>query len=219
MKEFVNSFNKGRNINYLRFDDIFNKIPELKEDIKLSSIKNYAGANERIWMKMFFGPKNTKTDMHMAIFNNLFVQIYGEKRWTIFSPEKSPLIYVDYVIPVGAPYFSSPYQFKENKVDENYPLTRYMQGYDILLKPGDVLYIPPFHWHWVESKTPSISLSSWWYDHKQANKSSKFFTFLCRKVMENLFTDKYNLDNFQSDIDEAIKGVVHNSMEYSEDLK
>lgn len=33
---------------------------------------------------------------------------------------------------------------------------------DVLLRPGDMLYIPPAWWHYVESVTVSFSVSFWW---------------------------------------------------------
>jgi lysine-specific demethylase 8 len=33
---------------------------------------------------------------------------------------------------------------------------------ECLLKPGDMLYIPPKHWHYVRSLSVSFSVSFWW---------------------------------------------------------
>ena len=48
------------------------------------------------------------------------------------------------------------------------------------LSPGDVLYVPPYTWHSVESLTPSISLSSW-------SDNSNVRTLM--QVRNYLFTD------------------------------
>lgn len=34
--------------------------------------------------------------------------------------------------------------------------------HDCVLGPGDMLYIPPRWWHYVQSTTPSFSVSFWW---------------------------------------------------------
>ena len=33
---------------------------------------------------------------------------------------------------------------------------------DCILKPGEMLYIPPGHWHYVKSLAVSFSVSFWW---------------------------------------------------------
>ena len=34
-----------------------------------------------------------------------------------------------------------------------------------VLAPGDTLYIPRSHWHFVTSLTPSMSVNFWWKEH------------------------------------------------------
>jgi lysine-specific demethylase 8 len=33
---------------------------------------------------------------------------------------------------------------------------------DVVLQPGDMLYMPPKHWHYVRSLSASFSVSFWW---------------------------------------------------------
>ena len=33
---------------------------------------------------------------------------------------------------------------------------------DVLLRDGEVLYIPPHWWHYVEAQETSFSVSFWW---------------------------------------------------------
>jgi len=41
------------------------------------------------------------------------------------------------------------------------PAAKHLQGYEVLLNPGDLLYIPPNWMHYVETLTPSISVNFW----------------------------------------------------------
>ena len=46
--------------------------------------------------------------------------------------------------------------------DAMFPLFRGAPYLEAVLKPGDALFIPIFHWHYVRSLTPSFSVSFWW---------------------------------------------------------
>jgi len=44
---------------------------------------------------------------------------------------------------------------------ERFPNYKNVISYEALLEPGDVLYVPPYWWHHVESITRCVSLASW----------------------------------------------------------
>lgn len=46
--------------------------------------------------------------------------------------------------------------------DAMFPLFRGAPYLEAVLEPGDALFIPIFHWHYVRSLTPSFSVSFWW---------------------------------------------------------
>lgn len=39
-----------------------------------------------------------------------------------------------------------------------------IQGWEAQVEEGDVLYLPPFFWHYAENKADSISIESKWAD-------------------------------------------------------
>ncbi|CAI5977405.1 unnamed protein product [Closterium sp. NIES-65] len=43
-----------------------------------------------------------------------------------------------------------------------FPLAPLAPFWDVLLSPGDLLYIPPRYWHYVKATRPSCSVSFWW---------------------------------------------------------
>ena len=45
---------------------------------------------------------------------------------------------------------------------ERFPLFATAPYTDLVLNAGDVLYIPPHTWHYVESRETSFSVSVWW---------------------------------------------------------
>jgi lysine-specific demethylase 8 len=45
---------------------------------------------------------------------------------------------------------------------DQYPLFAQAQGEELVLEAGEMLYIPPHHWHFVRSLAVSFSISFWW---------------------------------------------------------
>ena len=45
---------------------------------------------------------------------------------------------------------------------DKYPKYKDALYSDIILEPGDQLFIPSKYWHYVQSVTPSFSVSHWW---------------------------------------------------------
>ena len=102
------------------------------------------------------------THLHTDMDWNCFVQIRGKKRFTLFPPSQHELMYMyPRVHPmwhksrIDIDHFSGKYS--------NFLLASPLQ---VVLEPGDLLFIPGYTWHYVESLTPSISLSTWSHDHQ-----------------------------------------------------
>ena len=55
----------------------------------------------------------------------------------------------------------------------------------VLLKPGDVLYIPPLYFHSVVSITPSYSVNAWTEDKKEAKHVHDIFNEKLPRVLLN----------------------------------
>ena len=45
---------------------------------------------------------------------------------------------------------------------EAFPDFANLSSLECVLKPGEMLYIPPGHWHYVKSLETSFSVSFWW---------------------------------------------------------
>jgi hypothetical protein len=102
-------------------------------------------------VSIWFGPAGTITPLHHDGTNILFGQIYGRKKFRL------------------APAFELPYMYNNrwvfSKVDlsapdyEKYPLLRKADFFELVLEPGEMLFIPVGWWHWVEALDISISLN------------------------------------------------------------
>jgi len=134
-----------------------------------------------------------RTHTHFDSDPNFFVQLIGRKRFVLWPPSQTehlclfprlhPLWHKSRV-DFEAPNFSTP------------PCETYNQSRALVaqVQPGDVLYLPPFWWHTVETlgDTPSFSLStlSRWpqlYIHLNAIYAHTFFFDRLRRRDARLF--------------------------------
>lgn len=154
MEKYVDHI-KNNNDQYARFSKLMHDHPELKEDFDMKSLMSYKKKTD-FWVatQFFMGPPSTFTHIHCAFINNLFVQAYGKKKWLIFPPHYNAL----FMPPVDrAPTFRSDQKYE--RVPQEPSVFDHMDYYDFIVEEGDVLYNPPFHWHYVTNHTMSISLS------------------------------------------------------------
>jgi Cupin-like domain len=100
--------------------------------------------------RLWFGPKGTVTPLHHDGCNALFGQIYGRKRVKLISPFDVNHLYNEQC-------FTS---VDLEKIDyEKFPLMRQVYVLDVVLRPGEFLFIPIGWWHWVKALDVSISLT------------------------------------------------------------
>ncbi|XP_015918318.2 bifunctional peptidase and arginyl-hydroxylase JMJD5 isoform X1 [Parasteatoda tepidariorum] len=157
VKEFVEHYiwNQSKEIGYLAQHNFFTQIPELKEDIDTPYyIDDKAFVDISIW----FGPSGTISPLHYDPKHNLLAQVLGTKYIRLYSKEQSPYVYAR-----EDPLFYNTSQVDvENPDLEEFPLFSKAKYSECVLKPGNLLYIPPGCWHYVRSLSTSISISFWW---------------------------------------------------------
>ena len=85
-------------------------------------------------------------------------KVVGEKLVLLFSPDDSAALY---------PH-PEPLLFNTSQVDAEDPDLQRFPNFAgakcvaCVLRPGQMLYIPPTWWHFVRSLSPSFSVSFWW---------------------------------------------------------
>ena len=153
LKEYFELLRTGEKDLRMFFFEILKEIPSLKNDfifpeIGLKFFKRLP--------TMFIGGKGAKVQMHFDIdYADIFLCHFGgNKKVILFSPDQTTHMY-------HVPYsFSSLYGVDYVKPDyQKYPALRELKGYETLLKHGDVLYIPPGWWHYIEYEEISYSLA------------------------------------------------------------
>lgn len=166
---------------YARFVPILANHPEFFDDFDTAWLAGRIDRNARVRLwgnkgrgrklrsHLFIGAKEKKTEVHCALTNNFFINVYGRKRWFLISPEFNPYVYS----PVNwAPGAFGTEATPLNPNDERFPLWRYVDYHEILLEPGDVLFNPPFWWHHVTNMSESIAVGIRWYDFRSAMAAS-----------------------------------------------
>lgn len=149
-------------IEYLAQHNLFEQIPELKNDIQMpeyccvsdTSVVNSNQPDIKAWL----GPKGTISPLHHDPKHNLLVQIFGHKRIILAASQDTENLY-----PHNGDMLSNTSQIDAENIDfGKFPLTKNVRFYTITLYKGEILYIPPKWWHYVRSLDKSFSVSFWW---------------------------------------------------------
>jgi hypothetical protein len=94
------------------------------------------------------------THTHYDSYYNMFVMVTGRKRFQLAPPEAWPQMNL---YPALHPRFrQSQSQFWPNVLHN-------VTTYEVVLNPGEVLYLPPFWFHRVTSLEPSVAVNCWCY--------------------------------------------------------
>ncbi|XP_044730430.1 HSPB1-associated protein 1, partial [Chrysoperla carnea] len=140
---------------YKRMVEWFSTSSNIMKNISWSDFgyADVTGLESTIWI----GSKGAHTPCHIDTYeNNLVLQVFGEKKWILFPPNTD-------LKPTRIPYEESSIYSKINffHPDMN-DLIGLKGGREVLLKPGDVLFVPQGWWHYVENvSNVAISINVW----------------------------------------------------------
>jgi len=107
----------------------------------------------RFWL----GPARTVTPLHCDYDDNIFAQIWGRKRIFLAPPHHDAFLYVREANPI---LFGSPFD-PEAPDFERFPLARQAALVEVIVEPGDMLYVPAGWYHQVRALTFSLSSNRW----------------------------------------------------------
>eukprot|EP01119_Soliformovum_irregulare_P001315 TRINITY_DN1103_c0_g2_i2.p1 TRINITY_DN1103_c0_g2~~TRINITY_DN1103_c0_g2_i2.p1 ORF type:complete len:466 (+),score=121.45 TRINITY_DN1103_c0_g2_i2:12-1409(+) len=138
----------------------YGKVPqELKEDVS---------PNEGIWrtkidqqefgLFMWLTSRDVRPPIHYDMDHNFYVHVSGTKRFVLFPPWEWKNLHTFPRIHPKWHKAQSDFEFPDLEVTPRYSQAK---AYEAVLNPGDILYIPPYWWHHVQSVTPCISMASW----------------------------------------------------------
>jgi hypothetical protein len=107
----------------------------------------------RFWL----GPARTVTPLHCDYDDNIFAQIWGTKRIFLAPPHHDDFLYTREANPV---LFGSPFDPEAPDYDA-FPLARQAAIVEVMVEPGDMLYVPAGWYHQVRALTFSLSSNRW----------------------------------------------------------
>ena len=159
--DFIDTYivnpNKQAGTGYLAQHQLFDQIPELLADI---SIPSYCGLGEcaDVDINAWFGPAGTISPLHQDPKHNFLCQAVGEKYLRLYDIEYTPQLYPH----SGYLLCNTSAVDVESPDLDKHPLFTAAPYTECILKPGQMLYLPPKYWHYVRSLSVSFSVSFWW---------------------------------------------------------
>ncbi|GAB7328410.1 hypothetical protein MBLNU13_g00382t1 [Cladosporium sp. NU13] len=177
-----------KEIGYLGQHNLFHQIPKLQQDIRIpdycytappeGTLASRLGIpvvppvdepQKNVWL----GPKGTRTPLHTDPYHNIFCQVVGHKYVRIYPPEATESVYPRGEDENGINESNtSEVEIRLDRRQANNVIVEDAEGfplfmsqtnyYEVIVGPGECLYIPAGWWHYIESLTASYSVSFWW---------------------------------------------------------
>jgi hypothetical protein len=134
--------------------DIFKDHPDLVQQIKNPDI----GLNLLKYRFSFFGTKNSATRMHYDIdYSNVFLsQFMGRKRVLLFDRNQAFNLYQIPYTTHSLVDFSKIYL---PEYSDKFPNLYNLKGYEVILEPGETLFMPSGYWHYISYEDSSFSVA------------------------------------------------------------
>lgn len=147
---------------YLAQHQLFDQIPRLSRDVL---VPDYCccgndDADEPV-VNAWFGPKGTKSNLHHdGRRHNLLAQVMGKKYVRLYPKSMSDKLYPH----DGKLSNTSRVDVEADKATNarRFPDFSEASYVECTLSEGEMLYIPPFEWHYIRAMSDSFSVSFWW---------------------------------------------------------
>lgn len=160
LKEGIQSMKDGdcSRVLYGGHYDILNIQPKLCDDVGLNKISDtqYWGKKISKIYKFFLSCPKHESPTHSELGHILNFQISGSKNWIILPPSETNKLFpvAGKTVYMGSNLYDSCTKLRSSKLS--------LEGWEVTVNPGDVLYLPPYYWHGVESLDNSISVAYKW---------------------------------------------------------
>ena len=102
------------------------------------------------------------TPLHFDSYDNVLTQVVGYKRVRLYGADQTRWLYVKEGGGAGVDAQGNVSAVDIERPDLNrFPDFAHAQGSEVVVGPGDGLFIPAGVWHHVRSLTPAFSVSLW----------------------------------------------------------
>jgi hypothetical protein len=138
------------------------KVPPALETELVTLAKQSPIGRDEMLALVWMGQEGCVQFFHcdMDARHNFLVQAYGRKRICLVSPDETQKM-----LPrLDESLLLSDHRFGSLTERDKLALLRFVDARDCILEPGEMLYIPPLWWHFVEYLADSLSVS-WRSEH------------------------------------------------------
>lgn len=139
---------------YMRFSPLLEKFPELLDDFDHEFFRRMSGNRFGLTYQLFMGAQGTFTPLHNAMTGFFFVNVCGVKRWSLVPNHYLAILNPD---ADGFGYNHSKAEPDLSNAHE-YPGFDRIDRFELVMQPGDVLYLPSWMWHAVKNEAPTIGV-------------------------------------------------------------
>ncbi|WP_019557360.1 cupin-like domain-containing protein [Thiomicrorhabdus arctica] len=179
-KEYISLLQAGEKNLRMFFFNLLAATPVLRKDFEFPDI------GLKLFKKLpvlFMAGKGARVQMHFDIdmADILLCHFGGKKRVTLVSPEQTRYLYR---VPFS---FSSLFDIDYDKPNfEKYPALKNIRAEVVELNHGDVLYIPPGYWHYVQYDEISFSMSLRAFPRQPRTLARMLYNLLMIRPIEGL---------------------------------
>jgi len=145
-------FEGGRK--YMRFSPLLEQFPELLGDFDHSFFLRMVGNPWGMSFQCFIGGQGTFTPFHNAITPFFFLNACGTKRWTLVPNQYLAVLNPS---PDGFGYNHSAIDLDFSNVTA-FPGIDCVDRMEVIMQPGDLLFVPSWMWHGVHNDSPTIGV-------------------------------------------------------------
>lgn len=133
------------------------------------------------WPTLFLGSRGTRSTLHLDQWHGHFwmYTLFGCKRWTLFHPDDAPLLYPDWSHGGAHPRFPPLYELQARP--DKYPLFRRARRRELVLHPGEVLFVPGGTPHAVENLTDSLAVAGNFVDEANLEEALADMRLLAKR--------------------------------------
>lgn len=157
--EYIDMIQKGPAGWRIFLFNIFEHAPELIKDFTWP--EHLAKGFVKKYPMLFTGGESSITHMHFDIdMSHIFhTQFMGRKRVLLFPNEEKDKLYRKPFEVLSLADFSN-YYLNNGKPDyKQFPALEYAKGYEVILNPGDTLFMPAGYWHHMEYLESGFAMS------------------------------------------------------------
>lgn len=173
----VYSSNNKNGFYYLQQGSLLTQFEELRSDwIVPHCIKEKQLKAINLWI----GPENGVSVLHYDRSNNFLIQLAGYKKVVLYDPQQYHRLY-PFKWSSAAHHISRIPDMEQPDLTL-YPRFKLASPVEVLLKPGEALYIPPYWWHQVYSLEPTISVNIWWHAFWKQKLVPAYPRFIMREI-------------------------------------